>query len=160
MKKLLTAVTLIAVFLVYAFLRRDNAVAEPAANGTPNNPQPVATNNSSSTQSQSPAQVPTTTTPSNTAQYKDGTYTGSVEDAYYGNVQVKAIISGGQITDVQFLQYPNDRETSRLINSQAIPMLTQQAIQAQSANVNGVSGATDTSMAFQASLTNALNQAH
>jgi uncharacterized protein with FMN-binding domain len=94
--------------------------------------------------------------PKPVGQYADGSYTGSAADAYYGTVQVKAVISGGKIADVQFLQYPNDRSTSRYINSQAMPLLTQEAIQAQSANVSGVSGATATSDAFVQSLTSAL----
>lgn len=92
-------------------------------------------------------------------QYKDGTYTGSVQDAYYGNIQVQAVISGGRITNVVFLQFPNDNGTSQYINSQADPMLTQEAIQAQSSNVDIVSGASASSQAFQASLADALSQA-
>lgn len=91
-----------------------------------------------------------------TGKYADGSYTGSAIDAYYGTVQVNAIVKNGQLADVQFLQYPNDRSNSRYINSQAMPLLTQEAIQAQSAQVNGVSGATFTSQAFQQSLTAAL----
>ena len=91
--------------------------------------------------------------------YNDGTYTGSVANAYYGNVQVRATILNGQITDVTFLQYPNDRSTSRYINSQAMPYLIQEAIQTQNANVNAVSGASDTSAAFKQSLAAALAQA-
>lgn len=93
-------------------------------------------------------------------QYMDGTYTGSVADAYYGNVQVQAIIQGRKLTDVVFLQYPNDRRTSQYINSQAMPQLRQESIQAQSANVSGVSGASDTSAAFRESLSNALSKAN
>jgi uncharacterized protein with FMN-binding domain len=88
--------------------------------------------------------------------YADGSYTGSPADAYYGTVQVKVIVTNGKIADVQFLQYPSDRSTSRYINGQAMPMLTQEAITAQSANVNGVSGATATSGAFIQSLASAL----
>lgn len=91
--------------------------------------------------------------------YKDGTYTGNVADAFYGYVQVKAVVSGGKITDVQFLDYPHDRRTSIEINSQATPLLRQEAIQAQSANVNIISGATETSRGFRESLSNALSQA-
>lgn len=100
-----------------------------------------------------------TATPVSAGMYKNGSFTGSVQDAYYGNIQVQAIINGGKITDVIFLQYPNDNGTSRSINSQAIPLLKQEAIQAQSANVSGVSGASATSPAFIASLTDALVQA-
>jgi uncharacterized protein with FMN-binding domain len=94
-----------------------------------------------------------------TGLYKDGVYTGPVADAYYGNVQVQATIAGGKLTDVAFLQYPNDRSNSRAINGHAMPYLTQEAIQAQNASVDIVSGATDTSMAFQQSLGAALAQA-
>lgn len=91
--------------------------------------------------------------------YKDGQFTGNSADAYYGNIQVKVTISGGKITDVIFLNYPQDRRTSVMINSQAMPFLKQEAIQAQSAQVDIVSGATDSSLAFRQSLQSALNQA-
>ena len=91
--------------------------------------------------------------------YKDGSYTGSVADAFYGNIQVQAVVTGGKLSDVQFLQYPNDRRQSIEINTQAMPMLKQEAIQAQNANVNGVSGASQTSGAFIQSLQSALSQA-
>ena len=91
--------------------------------------------------------------------YKDGTYDGPVVDAYYGNVQVEAVVQGGKLADVQFLDYPQDRRTSRFINQQAMPWLTQEAVQVQSANVDLISGATFTSEAFVKSLQSALNQA-
>jgi uncharacterized protein with FMN-binding domain len=93
------------------------------------------------------------------ARYKDGTYTGSEADAYYGLVQVQAVIQNGQITSVSFLEYPNHRRTSVQINTQVIPWLQQEAIQAQSAQVDLISGATLTSQAFAESLQVALNSA-
>lgn len=93
-------------------------------------------------------------------QYKNGTYTGNVADAFYGNIQVQVTISKGQISDIQFLQYPNDRGNSIYINQQAMPLLKQEAIQVQSANVGGVSGATASSQAFVQSLRSALSQAN
>ena len=92
-------------------------------------------------------------------QYVDGTYTGTEADAFYGYVQVQVFIQGGKLADVQFLQYPNDRRTSQEINSQATPVLRSEALQAQSANVDTVSGASDTSAAFIESLSAALLQA-
>ena len=111
-----------------------------------------------------PTNVPTPTvqntpTPTPGSGYKDGTYTGNAADAFYGLIQVQAIIANGRITSVQFLQAPNDRGTSIEINSQADPLLAQEAIQAQSAQVNIVSGATDSSQAFVQSLQSALDQA-
>lgn len=108
----------------------------------------------------SPTPTPTPTpTPVSRGQYADGSYVGSVADAYYGYVQVKATVQGGKITAVDFLRYPNDRRTSEYINSQAMPYLESEALQAQSAQVDTVSGATDTSMAFRESLASALAKA-
>ena len=117
-------------------------------------PTPVATTPVATT----PTPV-ATPAPKQTGQYKDGTYTGSSADAYYGTIQVQAVVQGGKLVAVNFLQYPSDRSTSREINSQAMPMLQTEAIQAQGANVSGVSGATDTSTAFVQSLGSALAQA-
>ena len=91
--------------------------------------------------------------------YKDGSYIGSAADAVYGNIQVQAVIQNGKLADVTFLQYPNDRTRSVAINTVAMPNLKQEAIQAQSAQVDVVSGATDSSNAFVQSLASALNQA-
>jgi uncharacterized protein with FMN-binding domain len=75
-------------------------------------------------------------------------------------VQVQATVQNGKIADVQFLQYPSDRRTSQQINAFAMPYLQQEAIQAQSANVNIISGATLTSEGFAMSLQSALASAH
>ncbi len=91
--------------------------------------------------------------------YKDGTYKGPEVDAYYGLVQVQATIHSGKLANVQFLEYPSDRHTSVEINTIAVPYLQQEAIQAQSASVDIISGATLTSEAFMMSLQNALNSA-
>lgn len=118
----------------------------------------------SSQTTSSPADTPSTSsgsgsTPNVSGSYKDGTYTGKSSDAYYGYIQVKATISGGKLTNVEFLDYPQDRRNSVMINEYAMPQLKQQAIQTQSAQVDGVSGATDTSQAFTESLSDALSQA-
>lgn len=90
---------------------------------------------------------------------RDGTYTGPAANAYYGRVQVQAVIQGGQLVEVKILQYPSDRRTSRYINGEALPMLQQEAIAAQSAQVDFISGATLSSGAFVRSLAGALGQA-
>ncbi len=133
----------------------------PASGATPTpspSPTPTPTPKPKPRPTPSPTPAPTPA-PKPQGQYTDGTYTGSPTDAYYGTVQVEAIIKGGKIADVQFLQYPNTHSTSIYINSQAMPYLREEAIAAQSANVNIVSGATDTSAAFQQSLASALAQA-
>ncbi len=93
------------------------------------------------------------------AQYRDGAYTGPVVDAYYGLMQIQAIIKGGRLTSIRVLQYPNDRRTSIFINRQALPMLRDEVISAQSASVDIVSGATLSSEAFIQSLGAAMSQA-
>jgi uncharacterized protein with FMN-binding domain len=124
------------------------AASNSSVNSAPTSaPQPTASN--------SPA-----TTSSSTSGYKDGTYTGPTVDVNYGLVQVQAKVQNGKITGVQFLQYPTDRRTSQQINAIAVPYLQQEAIQAQSANVDIVSGATLTSEGFQMSLQSALANAH
>lgn len=103
--------------------------------------------------------TPTPTPVVNNGKYRNGSYTGNIADAYYGNVQVKAVISGGKITDVQFLDYPQDRQTSVRINSRAMPYLISEAIALQDSNVDTISGASFTSAAYRESLRGALAQA-
>ena len=125
-------------------------------------PTPTLSPTSIPTASSTPRAVSTTSTPiptPRTSQYKDGTFTGSVADAFYGNVQIQAVVTNGKIAQVNFLQYPNDQRTSQSINSQAMPLLQSEAISAQSEHVSGVSGASATSAAFVQSLGNALQQA-
>ena len=100
-----------------------------------------------------------TTAPSSSIKYKDGEYTGVSADAYYGKIQVKAIIQNGKITDVQFLDSPNSLPNSLVVNEKARPILASEAIKAQSAEVNGATGATFSSKAFKESLASALAQA-
>lgn len=146
MKKLVLSLSIIVLFGVYSIFQRriglDTIALSPIISS--NNPQNnVASNNAANAGNG----------------YKDGQYTGDVADAYYGNIQVKTIIQNGKIVDVQFLQYPNDRRNSIMINLQAMPILKQEAIQAQNTQVDIVSGATDSSQAFITSLGSALAQA-
>jgi uncharacterized protein with FMN-binding domain len=153
MKKFVLASAVIVTYGLYSLhghSKDTKVVTTPPATTTQSAPK-----SSSSSSSASPSSGQTAS-----AAYKDGQYTGSVADAVYGNIQVEATIQGGKITAVQFLQYPNDRPNSVSINQQAMPLLQQEAIQAQSAQVDVVSGATDSSEAFVQSLGNALAQAH
>jgi uncharacterized protein with FMN-binding domain len=115
--------------------------------------------------STTPLLVPTATNPpmiptaTSQGRYVDGTYNGDITNAFYGLVQVQVTVGNGEITDVQFLDYPHDRRLSQRINEIAMPYLRSEAIQAQSARVNIISGATLTSEAFAHSLQTALNQA-
>ena len=78
----------------------------------------------------------------------------------FGTVQVQVTIVGGKIQDVQALQLPQDRRRSAEISQYAAPILRQEALSAQSAQIDLVSGATYTSEAYAQSLQSALDQAH
>jgi uncharacterized protein with FMN-binding domain len=101
----------------------------------------------------------TSTSASLVKTYKDGTYTGASEDTPYGTVQIEAIIQGGKITDIKFLQMPFDLGHSREVTAMSEPMLKDMAISRQTAQIDFVTGATDTSAGFESSLQAALDQA-
>jgi len=92
---------------------------------------------------------------------KDGTYTGDAVDVGrgYGTMQVEVTVTGGRVVDVTALAVPQNDPRSAQISSEAVPMLVQQAIAAQSASIAGLSGATYTSNGFAQSLRSALVQA-
>lgn len=78
----------------------------------------------------------------------------------YGDLEVKVVVKGGRITDVETVRDESFDPRSQQINDQAVPLLREQALQAQSANIDGVSGATYTSEAYQESLQAALDSLH
>ncbi|MFE0027813.1 FMN-binding protein [Amycolatopsis sp. NPDC059021] len=80
------------------------------------------------------------------------TVQGSAESSEYGTVQVRVTFSGKRITDVQLAQEPGSRRGQR-----AIPVLREEALQAQSADIDTVSGATMTSESYIKSLQAALD---
>ena len=164
MKKFIIGLAVFAVFVIYSLGIRHEVpvIGKPSSLATspPQNtasPTNTATSNASGSSGSSTSSSGSSSSSSHS--YKDGTYTGSVADAFYGSVQVAAVISGGKITDVKVLQYPNTHSTSVAINQQALPYLKQEAIQSQSSNVQVISGATFTSQAYAQSLSNALSQA-
>jgi len=90
---------------------------------------------------------------------KNGTFTGAAENTAYGAVQVQAVISGGKLTNVTVLQVPDRGGYEAQIVQIAVPELKTEALSAQSANINVVSGATYTSQGYAESLQSALDQA-
>jgi uncharacterized protein with FMN-binding domain len=102
---------------------------------------------------------PTANAAANAAHYRDGEFVGKSAGTIWGDVQVKALIRGGTIADIQFLQYPSHRRRSELISGWALPILRSEAIRAQSAQIDMVSQASITAEGFQESLESALKQA-
>lgn len=88
------------------------------------------------------------------------TVTGSTIETRWGPVQVQLSVSGAKITKVTVLQYPNGTARDAEINSQALPILIQETQNAQSAQIEMVSGATYTSGGYIESLQSALDKVH
>jgi hypothetical protein len=88
------------------------------------------------------------------------TVNGSVAITRWGPVQVQVTIAGGRIADVVVLQQPSDNPRDQEINSYALPRLHDEVVRAQSARIDGVSGATVTSDGYRESVQAALDAAH
>ena len=87
------------------------------------------------------------------------TVNGDVEANRYGDVQVAAVLNGTRIVDIKALQLPHDRARSRDISTQAAPLLHDEVLQAQSARIDTIGGATYTSEGYARSLQSALDRA-
>ncbi|MFF0082866.1 FMN-binding protein [Streptomyces canus] len=87
------------------------------------------------------------------------TVTGDTVQTRWGPVQVRITIKDGKLTEVTAVTYPTDNPRDQEINSYAIPRLRTEALQAQSAEIDTVSGATYTSDGYRQSLQSALDSA-
>ncbi|MGW3949802.1 FMN-binding protein [Streptomyces sp. NPDC004752] len=89
----------------------------------------------------------------------DKTVTGDTVQTRWGPVQVRVTVRGGRLTDVTAVVYPQDNPRDQQISAYALPQLRQQALAAQSARIDTVSGATYTSDGYRQSLQSALDSA-
>lgn len=139
-----------------AVLASSPAISTPQASGgsrtVPTTPAPTSTTPGAAT-------TPTPASPPVTAGATDGTFAGAVVRTRFGNVQVQVTIAGGAITDVTPLQLTNDDSRSVQISNRAAPILHDEVLKSQSANVSNVSGATYTTQGYLSSLQSALDQA-
>lgn len=163
MKKLAVIIVLVLAGGGYFLYQKSGTQSVP-----PTSPNTNATSgNSITTNPASSVTTPTTSaslgssTPSQAAGkiYKNGTYTGDTTDAFYGMMQVQLVMTGGKITDINFLQFPNKPGHTAEVSNEALPILKQEALQKQSAPVDIVSGATQTADAFNQSLASAIAKA-
>jgi uncharacterized protein with FMN-binding domain len=123
----------------------------PTSSGTPTTlVKPTTTS--------TPTRIATTTTTTAVARTNQ-VLTGPVITTAYGPVQVRVTLQGSQIIDVQALQLPSERSRSVRISQEAGPILRTEVLQAQSANIDLVSGASYTSDGYARSLQAALDQA-
>jgi uncharacterized protein with FMN-binding domain len=127
--------------------------ATPSAKASTKSPS----KSTATTQTKKPAVNTPAPAPVQTTKSVSGTFTGDSVDVRYGFVQVKITVENGKITEAQAVQAPsgkNDRWTQR-----AVPILRQQTLEAQSANITGASGASFTSYGWYTSLASALAKA-
>ena len=147
MKKIVLALasTVSVVVLLFGY---DTSTAGPMSTGSPTSviSGSSAASGSSSTSSGTSGTSGTTTV------------TGDVAQTEWGPVQVELTMDGDTITDVSVVQYPNGNGRDQEINSYALPILIDETIDAQSAGIDMVSGATVTSSGYLQSLQSALDQ--
>ncbi|HTJ32178.1 MAG TPA: FMN-binding protein [Dactylosporangium sp.] len=130
----------------------------PGASGPAGAPKTTAPGQPGSTKTTAPAAKPATTAPRRTTM-KDGTFNGNSIYVDYGNVELSIVVSGGKITDIKVLDSPSDHSRSVQINNSALPKLRTEALAAQSADIDTVSGATYTSNGYRLSLQSAIDRA-
>ena len=87
------------------------------------------------------------------------TFTGAVDNTQYGPMQVAITVSGKTITKVTVVQQTDNGSESQSVDAMAIPKLTSEALAAQSANIDAVSGASYTSAGYKQSLQSAIDMA-
>ncbi|GAA4842979.1 FMN-binding protein [Actinomycetospora corticicola] len=121
------------------------------------------TSTSSSTAAETATTPTTGTTAAAPARATTSTYTGTVTgaaaDTRWGPVQVRVTVASGRITAVDVIQEPDGNGRDREINADAVPTLVSETLQAQSTQIDMVSGATYTSEGYVTSLQSALDQA-
>jgi uncharacterized protein with FMN-binding domain len=153
-------ITVLAVVLLVSFKTPDSlpVAGSTSGSGVASSAPPVAAGGSNpptsdGSNTQAPAPSPTVTDGS-TAQ----TVTGSLVQTRYGDVEVQITVSGGHVTDVQAVALPTGGRSGQ-ISRYVGPILASEALQAQSASIDLISGATFTSTAYARSLQSALDQA-
>lgn len=88
------------------------------------------------------------------------TVLGDPANTRWGAVQVRLTVRDGKVTSATAVRSPRSTEHSQEINARALPILDREAVQAQSGQLDAVSGATVTSEGYRASLQSALDKAH
>ena len=132
-------------------------VGHPSATIPARTATPTGAPTSTTTRTSVPSSTATAT--ATASAYVDGTVAGPVVSTRFGDVQVQVTISGGVVTDVPALLLPSSDGNSRRISRIVEPILRDEALTAQTAQIDLVSGATYTSRAYVRSLQAALDKA-
>jgi uncharacterized protein with FMN-binding domain len=156
------ALTVIGLWLVLSF--KSSPVSQVSHVATPATTAPATTAPARPGDTgQEPAAGPPPGSGSSTTQpapSSQRTINGDAVPTRYGDVQVAVVLNGGQIVDVKALQLPFDRARSQAISDQVAPMLHDEVVQAQGAQIDTIGGATYTSDGYAQSLQSALDKAH
>ena len=153
MKKSLVIILAVAIIGgLGVYTKSHNSASSQTATNTGQTTTPAPSQNTASNTTGNSNSAPAGT-------YHDGTYTGKLIDTLYGPVQVRVSVSGGKITDVVFLNMPDEHGHTQEVTDESSPILKQMTLQKQSANIDFVSGATQTSEGYIKSLQSALDQA-
>lgn len=152
---ILVIVTILGMLAAYELPPRSKTPA--AAASTASTPAQTSQSTASTTQPSTSSSSSSQTT--STSGLKDGTFTGTTETGFYDTIQVAITVSGGKITAVNTPTVSGDTGYSNSINSYAVPQLDQQVLSAQSAQIDGVSGASYTTQTYTQSLQSAIDQA-
>jgi uncharacterized protein with FMN-binding domain len=125
----------------------------------PTSTEPAATDQRTAPTGGTPPPTTAPPTTRTTAANARRAFDGSAVYTQFGDVQVRAVLQGHRLVDVQALQLPFDHQRSKYISDRAGPWLRDEALQAQSARIQTISGATYTSIAYKSSLQSALDRA-
>jgi uncharacterized protein with FMN-binding domain len=155
------ASTVTVVVLLFGYhTSTDTAATATASSSTSAPPAPSSTTTPSSSDPPTPGSSSPSSTPSSTSSSTaTKTYTGDVAQTRWGPVQVEITVADDKITKVDVLQSPSGNGRDLEINDQALPVLVQETVDASSAKIDMVSGATVTSDGYLTSLQSALDQA-
>jgi uncharacterized protein with FMN-binding domain len=153
--------TLTAVVLMFGYHTSTSSTAAATAGGGNASAEAPVTSSGTSSSGSSSGSSGTSTggTSSSAASAGTTTVTGSAAQTRWGPVQVRLTVSGGKVTAVDVVEYPDGNGRDQEINAQALPILVEETLSAQSAKIDMVSGATYTSEGYLTSLQSALDQA-
>jgi uncharacterized protein with FMN-binding domain len=168
MRKIVTAVMGTISGLVLLFSYHTSTNSEAAGTTAEDQGTPPETSSAGTTPSSAATTAPSSSSTasssagssSTAASSASGTYTGDAVETRWGTVQVQITVKDGKITAAEAVQYPNENPKDQQINAYAVPQLNSEAVAAQSASIDAVSGATVTSDGYIESLQSAIDAAH
>ena len=138
------------------------SISSPAHNGSATSDGSSSSDSSTSSDSSSSSGSTSSSDSSSSSgstSSSSKTYTGDAASTRFGDVQVQITVANGEVTTATVTEVPWQDHRDQEINARAVPILTEETVSAQSADIDMVSGATITSQGYVESLQSALDQA-